>query len=213
MQLTARDLLNQTDKISETQLYSIERTTPKFFVIDPCKKAIIIPADICIKAVENDKNTERIYFQCPKIVGDNIDLTTMALYINYENAHKEPDATQITDMKIVNDSITFSWKIPPKAALYSGVLKFAFRAAKTQGSVLTSEWNTTYAKINVLEGILVKSTTPTPPQQDIVTQLIQNTQVASEQAVKNVVSEKEKALQEIQASKTPSLHPDGVLVF
>ena len=78
----------------------------------------------------------------------------MALYINYENANKETDTTQITDMKIVQDNITFSWKIPPKAALYGGgVLKFSFRAARVSGSVLTNEWNTTYAKLNVSEGI------------------------------------------------------------
>ena len=210
--MTARDLLDKTEGIDEEGLYLVEQT-PSICIIDPCKKAIILPNDMCVKVVENDKNSERIYFQCPKIVGDNIDLTTMALYINYENANKESDTTQITDMKIVQDNITFSWKIPPKAALYGGVLKFSFRAARVSGSVLTNEWNTTYAKLNVLEGILVKSSTPTPPQQDIITQLIQNTQAASEQAINNVILEKEKALQEIQASKIPSLHPDGILVF
>lgn len=210
--MTARDLLDKTEGIDEEGLYLVEQT-PKVCIIDPCKRIIILPNDMCVKAVENDKNSERIYFQCPKIVGDNIDLTTMALYINYENANKEPDTTQITDMKIVQDNITFSWKIPPKAVLHSGVLKFSFRAARVSGSVLTNEWNTTYAKLNVLEGILVKSSTPTPPQQDIITQLIQNTQTASEQAINNVILEKEKALQEIQASKIPSLHPDGILVF
>lgn len=210
--MTAKELLNKTNQVNEQELYAVN-VTPKICVIDPCKKEIVLPADMCVKAVENDKNSERIYFQCPKIVGDNIDLTKMALYINYENAKKETDATQIKDMRVVQDNITFSWEIPPKAAQYSGILKFLFRAARSQGSILVEEWNTTYAKINVLEGILVKNPSVTPQQQDIVTQLIQNTQAASEQAIKNVVSEKEKALQEIQASKIPSLHPDGVLIF
>lgn len=151
MRLTAKDLLdNTTEIINDDEMYSTE-SAPKVCIIDPCKKQIMLPSDMCVKVVENDKNSERIFFQCPKIVGDNVDLTTMALYINYENANKESDTTQITDMKIVQDNITFSWEIPPKAALRSGVLKFSFRAARTQGSVLTEEWNTTYAKLNVLE--------------------------------------------------------------
>ncbi len=39
--------------------------------------------------VENDNKGARKYFICPKIVGDNIDLTKSDVYINVQNASGE----------------------------------------------------------------------------------------------------------------------------
>ena len=42
--------------------------------------------------VEFDKNTQRIEFSCPKIVGDNLDLIKCICRINYEEL---PDGTEV----------------------------------------------------------------------------------------------------------------------
>ena len=53
-------------------------------VIDPETRTIIVPPEYQLFGVENDKRTERLYFQCPKIVGDNQDLSRdYQLFINY----------------------------------------------------------------------------------------------------------------------------------
>lgn len=59
-------------------------------VIDPITRVINIPEDYII-GVESDEKSDRMYFQCPKIVGDNVDLSKLKLYVNFENANKERD--------------------------------------------------------------------------------------------------------------------------
>lgn len=57
------------------------------FQINPENRTITVPESEKIFGVANDGNAERKHFKCPKIVGDNIDLSTMHLYINYQNAN------------------------------------------------------------------------------------------------------------------------------
>ena len=43
-------------------------------LINPDTRRIIIPETLVIGGVESDKNSERIKFSCPKVIGDNLDL-------------------------------------------------------------------------------------------------------------------------------------------
>ena len=98
-------------------------------VIDPETRTIIVPPDYQLFGVENDKRTERLYFQCPKIVGDNQDLSrNYQLFINYQNANGEPDAYHIEDMEVDGDNITFSWLLEENVTKYRGNIQFAFGA-------------------------------------------------------------------------------------
>lgn len=56
------------------------------FTVNPESRTITVPDTEKIFGVFSDGNTERKHFRCPKIVGDNIDLSTMHLYVNYQNA-------------------------------------------------------------------------------------------------------------------------------
>lgn len=58
--------------------------------------------------VEFDKNTQRIEFSCPKIVGDNLDLTKCTCRINYMNAKGFRDSYLIDDILVDGDNITFT---------------------------------------------------------------------------------------------------------
>lgn len=98
-------------------------------VIDPETRAIIVPPEYQLFGVENDKRTERLYFQCPKIVGDNQDLSRdYQLFINYQNANGDPDAYHIEDMEVDGDNITFSWLLEENVTKYRGNIQFAFGA-------------------------------------------------------------------------------------
>lgn len=98
-------------------------------VIDPETRTIIVPPEYQLFGVENDKRTERLYFQCPKIVGDNQDLSRdYQIFINYQNANGDPDAYHIEDMEVNDDNITFSWLLEENVTKYRGNIQFAFGA-------------------------------------------------------------------------------------
>ena len=98
-------------------------------VIDPETRTIIVPPEYQLFGVENDKRTKRLYFQCPKIVGDNQDLSqNYQLFMNYQNANGDPDAYHIEDMEVDGDNITFSWLLEENVTKYRGNIQFAFGA-------------------------------------------------------------------------------------
>ena len=97
--------------------------------IDAATRTISVPAQLRLFGVENDKRVERIHFQCPKIVGDNQDLSKdYQLFMNYQNANGDPDAYHIQDMEVDGDNITFSWLLKENVTKYRGNIQFAFGA-------------------------------------------------------------------------------------
>ena len=121
------------------------------FEIDPETRVITVPASEKLFGVANDGNSERKHFRCPKIVGDNIDLSTMHLYINYQNANGQKYPYLVEDIRTDGDCITFSWLIGPDVVAYKGQIKFIVCAKKGDGTI--PEWNTTIAEGTVLEGL------------------------------------------------------------
>lgn len=119
------------------------------FEIDPETRVITVPASEKLFGVANDGNSERKHFRCPKIVGDNIDLSTMHLYINYQNANGEKSAYLVEDVQTDGNYITFSWLISPNVTAYKGQIKYIVCAKNGA----TAEWNTTLAEGTVLEGL------------------------------------------------------------
>lgn len=121
------------------------------FLIDPENRTITVPESENIFDVANDGNAERKHFKCPKVVGDNIDLSTMHLYINYQNANGDKYPYLVEDIQTDGDYITFSWLIGPDVVAYKGQVKFIMCAKKGDGAI--PEWNTTLAEGTVLEGL------------------------------------------------------------
>lgn len=121
------------------------------FQINPENRTITVPESERIFGVSHDGNTERKHFRCPKIVGDNIDLSTMHLYINYQNANGQKYPYLVEDVQTDGDYITFSWLIGPDVVAYKGQVKFIVCAKKGDGTI--PEWNTTLAEGIVLEGL------------------------------------------------------------
>ena len=119
------------------------------FEIDPETRVITVPASEKLFGVANDGNSERKHFRCSKIVGDNIDLSTMHLYINYQNANGDKYPYLVEDIRTDGDYITFSWLIGPDVVEYKGQIKYIVCAKNGA----TTEWNTTLAEGTVLEGM------------------------------------------------------------
>lgn len=193
--MTAEELLLQN--YNSVDPYSAE---DEKCIIDPETRTISIPTTYQFLGVESDEKVERLYFQCPKIVGDNIDLSQFQIRINYQNASSQKDQYIVDDVSADGDNITFSWLLSRKVTAYRGTVQFIVCAVKVSGSTITNEWNTTMAKAEVLEGLEVDDPTPSEEQSDVIAQLIEmmnDTYDKSNQALSTAESIISGELQEI----------------
>lgn len=204
---SALDLLMDSDSTAETTTLL---ESNGICTIDSRTRTIFVPPEIIVGAVQSDKNAERIKFSCPKIVGDNLDLSKFSIRINFENVSiVDPDISIkdqyiCEDASINGDNITFSWVIGKNAARYMGIIRFIVCAVKTDSdSNISIEWNTTVAQIPVLEGIEVDQPSLDENNKDVINQLLAITKTASDEAVKNVNSAKEQAITDIQNVSQP----------
>jgi len=124
----------------------------KYLEINADDRSIIVPEGENLLGVENDNKGVRKYFICPKIVGDNIDLTKSDVYINVQNASGEKsgkDRYPVQNMTASGDNVTFEWVLERKVTSHKGSVRFAV-CVREKGS--EREWHTTFATGNALEG-------------------------------------------------------------
>ena len=167
--MTAEELLKQM----ESEIIPLSVESPDKCVIDPESREIVIPETYQILGVESDEKVERIEFECPKIVGDNIDLSKLQIRINYQNANGDKDQYIVEDVETNGDNIEFSWLLSRKVTMYRGTVNFVVCAVKVAGETIQNEWNTTLATSQVLEGLEVDTPEPTEEQSDVIAQLIE----------------------------------------
>lgn len=137
---TAEEILAKMTAVTETEAVCI---------IDPATRTISVPADFALLGVESDEKAERIKFRCPKVVGDNLNLTKFGIRINYCNASGEKDGYVVDDVAVDGEDITFSWLLGRKVTKYKGDVTFVVCAVRGT----ENEWNTTLATAKVLEGL------------------------------------------------------------
>ena len=202
---TALDLLMSTNE--DANLLSEESY---ICTIDAKTRVIFVPSTIVVGGVQSDKNAERIKFSCPKIVGDNLDLSKFSVRINFENVSSVDFNVSIKDQYICDDvavdgeNVTFSWLIGKNAARYMGTVRFIVCAVKTDSdSNISVEWNTAIAEVPVLEGIEIDQPQIGQEEKDVINQLLELTKNTSAEAVQNVNSAKEQAIKDIQSVSQP----------
>ena len=122
-------------------------------VIDGETREINVPESEMLFGVEGDVDIERKHFRCPKIVGDNIDLSKHLIYVAYvytENQNNSflPEigiqSYLCTDVQAEGDDITFSWKLSGNVFKNPGFIAFKVFAKEKEESPLTV-FNTTPA--------------------------------------------------------------------
>ena len=115
---------------------------------------IVVPDEYHIFGVESDENVTRIPFICPKIVGDNVDLTGYSLYINYINGAGLGGIYVVDDVVTSGDNITFSWLLSRNVTAKAGTVSYIICAKKSgTDTKVTNEWNTKIATGIVSSGI------------------------------------------------------------
>lgn len=155
-------------------------TESQVCTIDPDTRVITVPS--CYKefGVEADEKVNRINFQCPKVVGDNIDLTAFNLYINYMNASGQYNAYLVDDVTVSGDNITFSWLLSRHVTEKSGTVNYIVCAKKSDDTGVVNEWNTKVATGTV--GVGLEATTEVEEQNaDVIEQILANVVRCTEQ--------------------------------
>lgn len=139
---TTEELLEQLE--NNPEMYASEESQE--LVIDADSRTINIPASETLFGVKGDKNIERKYFRCPKIVGDNIDLSTHLIYIAYVYTEKNTGSIFPTvgiqpyycdDVSVDGDDITFSWKLSENVFQSAGFIVFKMYAKEKEDSPYT----------------------------------------------------------------------------
>lgn len=168
--------------------------------VDPDTRKISVPHSETTFGVMTDKDSERKYFRCPRIVGDNLDLSQHKIYISYvstnSNIIKElPDADGkywCDDVAVDGDYITFSWKLSGNVFKTPGFVAFKMLACTNDGDINKTRWNTAPAYGTILmtvpDGDDIVERYP-----DIVTQLLERMDavetIATEEAIQGYVNE------------------------
>lgn len=182
--MTAEELLKSAEATPMAQSEKVE------YVIDPDTRTIQLPSNTLPLGVESDQDVNRIYFRCPRIVGDNIDLSLLSLRVNYQNAQGEKDQYIITDMEVDGEDITFSWLLSRKVLQYRGQVNFIICAVKTEGSgTITNEWNTTLAAGTSLQGLEPDEIIIPDDEKDVINQLLEMVKQECEQAASDAIEQ------------------------
>lgn len=196
--------MTELEKLEKELLQEIQEepgiyeNAEEFCTIDPETRTITVPLSKRILGTESDQETNRLYFKCPKVVGDNVDLSLFSLRINYQNAGNKKDQYLVEDVKEEGDTITFSWLLKRSVTAYKGNVKFILCAVKTaEDGAIKNEWNTTLnTECESLEGMEVDQTAVEEETKDIVEQLI----AMMNQSVENAVHALEDAIEQIKST-------------
>lgn len=192
---TVDEVLMQMD--NETEIYTEEQNE---CVIDPVSRVIFVPFKYMLLGVESDKASTRIPFRCKRIVGDNIDLSEMELFVNCQNANKEKlPPYMVSDVKTDGEDVTFSWKLDRDVTKYKGIVKFIVcaKTSDADGNV-TIEWNTTLATSSVLEGLETDINVTEDQEKDVVLQLVRMLDSKTSEKVKQIENKGEEIKNQIQ---------------
>lgn len=155
---TAEEILKSLQSETNITVYASE---PEILTIDSDSRTINVPASERLFGVKGDMNIERKYFRCPKIVGDNIDLSQHQIFIAYVYTETESGSIFPTvgvapyhceDVEIDGEDITFSWKLTGNVFENPGFILFKMYAKRTETDPNTV-FNTTPAIGTVLATI------------------------------------------------------------
>ena len=124
----------------------------ELLIINPDTRQIELPGSELVFGVEGDLNGERKYFACPRIVGNNIDLSTCFVRANYRNANGDIDFDLIDDLTVSGDNVLFSWEVSGKAVAYKGQVRFNISFDRPGNDPVS--WHTTIATGMSLEGAI-----------------------------------------------------------
>jgi hypothetical protein len=119
-------------------------------VINSSTRQFNIPGADLVFGVTADSGSEIKHFRCPRYVGNNVDIASSFVRINYQNANGEIDFYLVKDVSVDGDNVTFSWELHPKVTMFKGNVSFVMCVTGPDTKV---KWHTTLGRGQVLEGL------------------------------------------------------------
>lgn len=133
-----------------------------YIIVDPVNRTLSVPQKETIFGVYQDKNIVRKYFKCPRIIGDNIDLSECYIFVNYISSGGNYGRYVCEDVEADNNCITFSWIL--SANVFDGnadtTVRFAVQAKRENDQGISENvfntkpaTGTTYSTIDGIQKI------------------------------------------------------------
>ena len=152
------------------------------FMINPETRIIEVPETEKLFGVNFDKDVEKKYFKCPKIVGNNIDLSKHKIYVVYQKADEnvttlmgEVGKYWCEDVKVdeTGDYIEFSWLLSGNVLEEQGFIAFKVVAVytDTETGELKTRWNTV-PSVGLVRFTLSDGEEITEQYADVISQLL-----------------------------------------
>ena len=182
-------------------------------IINSNTRQFNVPGADLVFGVSGDSGSEVKRFQCSRYVGNNLDLMSCFVRINFRNGNGKMDSYLVDDMAIDGDNVTFSWLLSPKVTEYRGQIKFVVCVV---GPDLKLKWHTTQGTGQVMEGLEPDNSHAESQTADVVAQLIamveEQTSVVEKVGADQVAAVKaiaktaqDSAVAEIEAKRSNSL--------
>ena len=186
------DVFKQLKQEAQILLDEEEVVTPEEYCMleSDTTRRILVPEKYSILGVESDEKVKTIKFAFPRYVDDGrLDLMDYQIRINYMTANpyteNSKDQVQAQNVHIVGDYIVFEWLLSRRVTQYKGTITFIVCAITTEeDGTITTEWNTTLATSQSIEGLEVYLNENEETQvRDLLTELLSIINVAKEEVI------------------------------
>lgn len=138
-------------------------------VVNPATRQFNIPGADLVFGVTDDASSEVKHFQCPRYVGNNVDVAGSFVRINYRNGNGEIDSYLAQDISVDGSNVLFDWVLSKHVTMYKGQISFVMCVVGPDTKV---KWHTTLGKGQVLEGLEPDSAVAEEGTADVVAQII-----------------------------------------
>lgn len=203
------DVFKQLEREQQIQLFAEEETidSNEYCMLESdTTRKILIPEKYSIFGVESDEKVKTVKFAFPRYVDDGrLDLMDYQIRINYKTANpneeNNKDQTQAQNVHTVGDYIVFEWLLSRRVTQYKGTITFIVCAitANDDGTI-TTEWNTTLATSESIEGLEVSSNENEEEQaRDLLTELLANLNNSKNDAITEITQTKTQAISDVEA--------------
>lgn len=138
-------------------------------VVNPTTRQFNIPGTDLVFGVTDDASSEIKHFQCPRYVGNNVDVAGSFVRINYRNGNGEIDSYLVQDLRVDGSNVLFDWILSQNVTMYRGNINFVMCVVGPDTKV---KWHTTLGRGQVLEGLEPDSHIVEEATVDVVAALI-----------------------------------------
>ena len=203
------DVFKQLEREQQIQLFAEEETidSNEYCMLESdTTRKILIPEKYSIFGVESDEKVKTVKFAFPRYADDGrLDLMDYQIRINYKTANPDEennkDQTQAQNVHTVGDYIVFEWLLSRRVTQYKGTITFIVCAitAEEDGTI-TTEWNTTLATSQSIEGMEVSPNENEEEQvRDLLTELLANLNNSKNDAITEITQTKTQAISDVEA--------------